>query len=131
MTTTREAALFKALGDATRLAVVARLAKGPATVSGLGRDHDMTLTGLAKHLAVLERAGIVARRKVGRDVTCTLVPGALAEAGRWLHDRLEFWTRSLDRLEAVVTAPPRTSSDAGRQGVSGRSAPQIPGRTNP
>lgn len=97
--------VFQALGDPTRLAVVARLASGPATVGDLAQDHRMSLTGLLKHLRVLERAGLLERTKSGRVVTCALRPDPLRAAEGWLHDRTAYWNATLDRLGALVEDP--------------------------
>jgi DNA-binding transcriptional ArsR family regulator len=80
--------VFAALSDPTRRAIVGRLAEGEASVSELSQPFDMTLTAVAKHLTVLERAGLVEQRKEGRVRRCRL-----AEAGR-------FWQGQLDSLAA-------------------------------
>lgn len=94
--------VFQALGDPTRLTVVARLAAGPATVSALAEDHQMSMPGLLKHLRVLEQAGLLKRTKSGRVVTCSLRPDPLREAEHWLHDRTAYWSATLDRLDALI-----------------------------
>lgn len=106
--TTVDPAVFQALGDPTRLAVVARLSSGPASVSTLADDHRMSMPGLLKHLRVLERAGVLERTKSGRVVTCSLRPDPLREAEHWLRDRTTYWSATLDRLDALVqaTTPP-------------------------
>lgn len=105
-TTTPDARLtrtFHALSDPTRRAVVARLSRGGgATVGELAAGHAMSLPAFSKHVGVLVEAGLVARRKVGRTVECTVRPAALAEAHAWLGDMTAFWTGSLDRLEALL-----------------------------
>ncbi|MBX9246142.1 helix-turn-helix transcriptional regulator [Actinotalea ferrariae] len=93
---------FGALSDPTRRAVVRRLVHGPLTVGTLAAEHAMSLPAFTKHIGVLVDAGLVARRKVGRTVECTLRPAALAEAHAWLDDMTAFWTGSLDRLEALL-----------------------------
>lgn len=94
--------VFKALGDPTRQAIVDRLSRGPATISQLRAGHSMSLTAIAKHVALLERSGLLTRRKAGRDVTCTLRREPLGEAQRWLADRQRYWSATLDRLDAFL-----------------------------
>lgn len=96
---------FQALSDPTRRTVLQRLAQGPATVGTLAAEHAMSLPAFTKHIGVLVDAGLVARRKVGRTVECTLRAAPLAEAQAWLGDMATFWTGSLDRLEALLDAP--------------------------
>ena len=92
-------ALFRALGDPTRLAVVERLSRGPAPVGALAARFDMALPSFTQHLALLEEAGLVRSRKNGRTRTCALAPGALKPAQDWLARRRELWERRLDRLD--------------------------------
>jgi DNA-binding transcriptional ArsR family regulator len=98
-------ATFGALADPTRLAIVTRLSRGEATMGELAEPHDMSLPAITKHLRVLVDAGLVSRRKTGRTVVCTLDPGALAEAQRWLGDLRSYWNASLDRLDRLLTDP--------------------------
>ena len=79
-------AIYFALSDSTRRAVLRRLATGPASVSELSQPFRMALPSLLKHLGALERAGVVATRKRGRTRTCWLRPGVLAVAEHWLQD---------------------------------------------
>jgi DNA-binding transcriptional ArsR family regulator len=92
--------LFHALGDATRLAVVQRLARGPATVSALASHHPMALPSFLQHLRVLERSGWIRTEKVGRVRTCALDPAALATTSRWLDEQRATWEKRLDQLDA-------------------------------
>lgn len=96
-------ATFSALADPTRRAVLARLARGPATVGELAAPHAMSLPAVTKHVGVLVDAGLVRRRKEGRTVVCSLAPEGLAEAEAWVQDLTSFWDATLDRLEQVVT----------------------------
>jgi len=98
-------AVFRALSDASRRAVVERLTRGPATVGTLADPLDMSLPAVLQHLAVLEGAGIVTSQKVGRVRTCTLVPGALAGATAWLSARRGPAERRLDRLGEHLAGP--------------------------
>ncbi|TCI99149.1 metalloregulator ArsR/SmtB family transcription factor [Aeromicrobium sp. IC_218] len=100
--------VFRALGDGTRRAIVARLSRSAATVSELAAPFEMSLPAVLQHLKVLEAAGLVASQKVGRVRTFRVVPGALEDAGRWIADVRTPAERLLDRLEAHLDehAPP-------------------------
>jgi len=90
--------MFQALADPTRRAVVARLCRGPASVSELAKPLDMTLSAVVQHLAVLEGSGLVRSEKAGRVRTCRIVPKAMSLAERWLAERRAIWEIRLDRL---------------------------------
>jgi DNA-binding transcriptional ArsR family regulator len=96
-------ATFHALADSTRRGMLADLALGEKSVGELARPFAMSFAGAAKHVKVLEQAGLIARRKQGRMQLCTLRPDRLAEAERWLRQWERFWTTSLDRLEQLVS----------------------------
>jgi DNA-binding transcriptional ArsR family regulator len=91
---------FGALSDPTRREILDRLARGPATISELVEPFGITLTGVKKHVQVLEEAGLVATEKVGRTRRCRLGPEHLEEAVRWIEFFREQWRRRLDGLEA-------------------------------
>jgi DNA-binding transcriptional ArsR family regulator len=93
---------FQALADPTRRGMLASLALGDKSIGELGEPFAMSFAGAAKHVKVLERAGLVARRRAGRRQMCTLQAGPLAEAERWLKQWEKFWNVRLDRLQAVV-----------------------------
>lgn len=95
-------ATFHALADPTRRAMLARLAKGEQSIAELSAPFEMSLWGAAKHVKVLEAAGLVARRKVGRSQVCRLRPSPLAQATRWLQQWERLWNVRLDRLEALI-----------------------------
>lgn len=95
-------AVFSALADPTRRALVARLATGRATVGELAAPFPMSLAAVSKHLGVLEAAGVIARHKEGRSTRCELVPDALRSAEDWVRTHERFWAEQLARLEAVV-----------------------------
>ncbi len=97
---------FHALGDPTRLAIVERLAAGPASVSTLAAPAAMALPAFLKHLAVLERTGIISSSKIGRVRTCRLEPQALADLDAWLSDRRRLWAQRLERLAGLVDDGP-------------------------
>jgi DNA-binding transcriptional ArsR family regulator len=96
---------FAALADPTRRAMVARLAGGgELTVGELAAAAPTPLTppAVSKHVAVLERAGLVERRRVGRTHRCRLVTAPLDEAAEWLDERRRTWTSRLERLAAEL-----------------------------
>ncbi len=90
--------VFHGLADPTRLAMVERLSRGPASVSELARPLPMSLPAVLQHLGVLEADGLVHSEKVGRVRTCRIEPAALKTAGDWVAERRALWERSLDRL---------------------------------
>lgn len=92
--------VFRALGDRTRRAMMARLARSAATVSQLAEPFEMSLPAVLQHLKVLESAGLVASQKVGRTRTYRVVPGALDAATTWMGGVRTPAERLLDRLEA-------------------------------
>ena len=94
--------VFHALADPTRRGMLASLALGEKSVGELGEPFRMSFAGAAKHVKVLEGAGLVARRKAGRKQICTLQAEPLAEAERWLRQWEKFWNVRLDRLEALI-----------------------------
>jgi DNA-binding transcriptional ArsR family regulator len=82
--------------------MLANLALGEKSIGELGEPFRMTFAGAAKHVKVLESAGLIERRKAGRRQICSLRAEPLAEADRWLRQWEEFWTVRLDRLEAMI-----------------------------
>jgi len=93
---------FQALSDPGRRAMVERLSLGPASVSELAKPLPMTLSAVVQHLKVLEEAGLVKSRKVGRVRTCSLEIGAIAQLERWVSERRRFWEQQYDQLEAYL-----------------------------
>jgi len=91
---------FAALADSTRRDILTRLGDGPATIGELAAPTGMTLTGLKKHVQVLEDAGLVTTRKVGRSRECRLGTEHLDEAMQWISHYQRQWERRLDGLEA-------------------------------
>jgi DNA-binding transcriptional ArsR family regulator len=89
---------FQALADPTRRAMLARLTRGPTSVSELARPLDMSLPAVMQHLAVLEESGLVRSEKLGRTRTCRLDPEALSLAEHWINQRRTDWEQRLDRL---------------------------------
>src|SRR5215212_7107100 len=91
-------AAFAALSDATRRGVLEQLGRSDASISDLAGRFHMTLTGMKKHVGVLEQAGLVATQKVGRVRTCRLGPRELAEATAWLEAYRRLWAARFDAL---------------------------------
>ncbi len=99
-------AVFHALANSTRRAVVTRLGRGPASVSELAAPFGMALPTFCQHLRVLEQSGVVRSRKRGRVRTYELAPEPLAAAEHWLADQRALWTRRLDQLDAFLLSEP-------------------------
>ena len=93
-------AVFAALSDPTRRAIVRRLADGEATVLELAEPFPVTLPAISRHLKVLERAGLIARGRAAQSRPSSLRVEALDEAVSWLETRRELWEGRLDRLDA-------------------------------
>jgi DNA-binding transcriptional ArsR family regulator len=87
-----------AISDPTRRAIIERLSGGPARISDLAMPISMSLTGVCKHVKVLERAGLVKRTRRGRDNTLELSPEPLREVAQWILQYEPFWNARLDRL---------------------------------
>jgi len=102
---------FAALADSTRRGILARLGDGPATVGELALPTGMTLTGLTKHVRVLEDAGLVITTKVGRSRQCRLGTERLDEAMQWITLYQGLWERRLDGLEAYLTLEKGQNND--------------------
>ena len=90
---------FGALADPTRRRILAQLAKGQECVTDLARPHAMSLAAVSKHLIVLEKAGLVKRRRKGRVHSLTLEAKPMKEAQAWINRYREFWEGNLDRFE--------------------------------
>ena len=93
---------FQALADPARRGMLARLARGPASVSELAEPLKMSLPGVMQHLKALEDSGLVRSEKKGRVRTCRLKPGVLAAAEQWIIDRRSEWEKRHDRFEEYV-----------------------------
>jgi DNA-binding transcriptional ArsR family regulator len=91
-------AIFAALADRTRRGILESLSGGDLAVSELAAPHDMSLPGFMKHLRVLEDAGLVARNKEGRVVSCGLSAKPMQPAAAWMSKYEKFWTERLDAL---------------------------------
>ncbi|HEY3934626.1 MAG TPA: metalloregulator ArsR/SmtB family transcription factor [Gemmatimonadales bacterium] len=95
-------AVFSALADPTRRKLVHRLATRERSISELARPFRMSLPAVSKHLRVLERAGLVSRRRDGRQWTCRLTPQPMRAAAGWLDEYRNMWDDQLDRLAAYL-----------------------------
>ncbi len=95
-------ASFAALSDATRRGVLEQLGRGDASITALADRFHMTLTGMKKHVGVLEQAGLVTTEKVGRVRTCTLGPRKLADETTWIEAYRRLWAARYDALDDVI-----------------------------
>jgi DNA-binding transcriptional ArsR family regulator len=94
--------LFQAFADPTRRFVLARLARGSASVSDLARPFDMALPSFMKHIRFLERSNLILTRKVGRVRTCEINRKRFSEAESWFTEQRILWEGRADRLEEFV-----------------------------
>lgn len=99
---TRLDASFAALSDATRRGVLEQLGRADASITELAEKFHMTLTGMKKHVGVLERAGLVATEKVGRVRTCKLGPSRLEQETAWIEGYRQLWGARFDELDKVI-----------------------------
>jgi DNA-binding transcriptional ArsR family regulator len=95
-------ASFAALSDATRRGILEQLGRGDASITDLAERFDMTLTGMKKHVGVLEQAGLVVTQKIGRVRTCQLGPRRLELETAWLETYRRRWDARFDALDTVV-----------------------------
>jgi DNA-binding transcriptional ArsR family regulator len=95
-------ATFSALADPTRRAIIARLAKGEATVTELAAPFRMSQPAVSKHLKVLEKAGLITRGRDAQRRPCRLAPAPLKAATDWLADYRRLWEQNFDRLDALL-----------------------------
>ncbi len=95
-------AVFHALSDPTRRAMVRQLAEHERTVSDLASPYDMSLAAASKHIRVLERAKLIERTVRGRTHICKLNPKGLSRVHKWLSYYERFWTQKLDALETLL-----------------------------
>src|SRR5512138_3174965 len=95
-------ASFAALADATRRGVLERLGRSDASITDLAEKFQMTLTGMKKHVGVLEEAGLVITEKVGRVRTCKLGTRRLEEVTAWIERYRQLWDARFDELDQIV-----------------------------
>ena len=112
---TRFDASFAALSDATRRGVLEQLGRADASITELAAKFHMTLTGMKKHVGVLEQAGLVATEKVGRVRTCKLGLRRLEEEAAWIERHRQLWDARFDALDQVVEDLKRKDKVDGRQ----------------
>jgi DNA-binding transcriptional ArsR family regulator len=112
---TRLDASFFAISDVTRRGVLEQLGRADASITELADRFHMTLTGMKKHVAVLEQAGLVATEKVGRVRTCKLGPRRLEEETAWIEKCRRLWDARFDELDHVVEELKRKEMSDGRR----------------
>src|SRR6187455_1611067 len=107
-------ASFAALSDTTRRGVLEQLVRGDASITELAGKFDMTLTGMKKHVGVLEQAGLVTTEKIGRVRTCSLGRRRLEEEAAWIERYRQLWDARFDELDKVVEKLKRKEKVDGR-----------------
>jgi DNA-binding transcriptional ArsR family regulator len=108
-------ATFAALSDATRRGVLAQLGQGDASITDLATKFHMTLTGMKKHVGVLEQAGLVATQKVGRVRTCTLGQRRLEEEMMWIENYRQIWDERFQSLDRIIVELKAKETDDGHE----------------
>lgn len=108
-------ASFAALADATRRGVLEQLARGDASITALAERFDMTLTGMKKHVGVLETAGLVTTEKIGRVRTCRIGPCRLDEELAWIARYRRVWDARFAALDGVLDELKRKEMTRGRK----------------
>jgi DNA-binding transcriptional ArsR family regulator len=112
---TRFDASFAALSDATRRGVLEQLGRADASITDLAEKFHMTLTGMKKHVGVLEQAGLVTTQKIGRVRTCKLGLRRLEEEAAWIERYRQLWAARFDELDTVDEELKRQDRIAGRK----------------
>ena len=113
--TTRLDTSFAALSDATRRGVLEQLGRADASITELAEQFHMTLTGMKKHVGVLEQAGFVTTKKIGRVRICQLGPRQLREEMAWLERYRQRWDERFDALDMVVKELTQTETSDERE----------------
>jgi len=108
-------AAFAALSDATRRGVLEQLGRSDASITDLAATFHMTLTGMKKHVGVLEQAGLVTTEKVGRVRTCKLGPRRLEEEAAWIGRYRQLWDARFDALDKIVDELKQKEKVGGRK----------------
>ena len=106
---------FAALSDATRRGVLEQLGRADASITDLAEKFRMTLTGMKKHVGVLEQAGLVTTQKIGRVRTCKLGPRRLEEEAAWIERYRQLWDARFDALDTVVEELKQKEKFVGRK----------------
>jgi DNA-binding transcriptional ArsR family regulator len=112
---TRFDASFSALSDVTRRGVLEQLARADSSITVLAEKFHMTLTGMKKHVGVLEQAGLVATEKIGRVRTCRLGARRLEEEAAWIGSYRRLWAARFDALDDIVEELKRKEKADGRK----------------
>jgi DNA-binding transcriptional ArsR family regulator len=112
---TRFDASFAALSDATRRGVLEQLGRQDASITELADKFHMTLTGMKKHVSVLERAGLVTTEKIGRVRTCKLGQRRLEQEAAWIESYRQLWAARFDELDKIVEELKRKEKADGRR----------------
>lgn len=99
-----------ALADPTRRAILKRLARGDATVTQLAAPFPISLNAVSKHIRILERARLVARRRIGREHVLSFDPSPLNEVAAWVEAQRAFWTARLEALDHMLKSEDRARS---------------------
>jgi DNA-binding transcriptional ArsR family regulator len=108
-------ASFAALSDATRRGVLEQLGRSDASITDLAEKFHMTLTGMKKHVSVLEQAGLVTTEKVGRVRTCRLGRSRLEEEAGWIERHRQLWDARFDELDKIVEELNQKETTDGRK----------------
>jgi DNA-binding transcriptional ArsR family regulator len=106
---------FIALSDPTRRLILERLARGAASVNELAEPFHISQQAVSKHLAYLERAELIEKRREGRQRLCALRPHALEDVVAWVQKGREFWEESFDQLEVLVREMKAKEKKSGRR----------------
>jgi DNA-binding transcriptional ArsR family regulator len=106
---------FAALSDATRRGVLEQLGRADASITDLAEKFHMTLTGMKKHVGVLEQAGLVTTEKVGRIRTCKLGSGRLEDETAWMERYRQLWDERFEQLDKIVEELKRKEKVNGRK----------------
>jgi DNA-binding transcriptional ArsR family regulator len=91
--------VLTAISHPSRRAIIRQLAAGPARFTDIAEPFDLSLNAVTKHLKLLERAGLISRKKQGREVFISFRPEPLRLVSRWVHEYEQFWSERLDRFE--------------------------------
>ena len=108
-------ASFAAIADATRRGVLEQLGRADASITELADRFSMTLTGMKKHVGVLEQAGLVITEKIGRVRTCRIGPRRLEEETAWIEKYHQLWSARFDQLDTVIEDLKRKEKVVGRK----------------
>ena len=106
---------FAAISDATRRGVLERLGRADASITELAEQFDMTLTGMKKHVSVLEQAGLVTTAKIGRVRTCKLGARGLEKEAAWIERYRQIWASRFDELDKVIEQLKQKEKSDGRK----------------